>query len=317
MTMVPRTRFMFYANFMVNPAPLNVDNSFLSKLGTWQDGISFKIKTIDKPKIDLTTTEMNQYNRRRYAYTKVEYLPFTIKLHDTVDNKVLKLWREYFTYYFADSRTKSSTDMSSGTVDPTFTDSSGWGLRPIGEDTSFFSRIELYSLFGTQYTQTTYLNPRITAVDWEQNDSTSADPEEVSITFRYEAIEYKDPTTLSSSDATRFGFGTDIGDGGPNEVETGIGATVPINNSTYTVATQTSSNTGLAAAYAAANNPIPASQVIANPQQGPIDGIPGGNLPTQTGSISGTNGVISNTQSPVNSSIAAVGSFTYGPTQVA
>jgi hypothetical protein len=69
---------MFYANFVVNSNPLGIDSNFLSKLGTWQNGISFKIKTIDKPKVDLATTELNQYNRRRYAYTKIDYQPFVV-----------------------------------------------------------------------------------------------------------------------------------------------------------------------------------------------------------------------------------------------
>ena len=201
MTMIPKIRYMFYVNFVLNGAAPSMDNTnFLSNLGKpgIEGNVSFKVKTIDKPKVDPTVVELNQYNRKRLVYSKVEYMPFTIKLHDSVDSAVVKLWKDYFTYYFADSRTKSATDLGytgSGPTGSSFVDSSGWGLRPIAEDTNFFTRIELYSLFGGKYQMTAFLNPRITNIDFEQYDSSSSDPEEVSITFKYEALEYNEVTT--------------------------------------------------------------------------------------------------------------------------
>jgi len=214
MTMVPKIRYMFYVNFVLNSAAPSMDSGFLSKLGKagTVGNISFKVKTIDKPKVDPTVVELNQYNRKRLVYSKVEYMPFTVKLHETVDSAVVKLWKDYFTYYFGDSRPKTANDLSSIGSSPagsSFNDSSGWGLRPIAEDTNFFTRIELYSLFGTQYQKTAYLNPRITNIDFEQYDSSSSDPEEVSITFKYEAIEYNAVAQVSNSSADGVDFGFD------------------------------------------------------------------------------------------------------------
>jgi len=303
MTRVPRYRYMFYVNFIVNSDPLVINQSFLSKLGTWQNGISFKIKTIDKPKVDLTTVELNQYNRKRYAYTKVEYQPFTVRLHDTVDNTQLNMWREYFTYYFGDSRTKTATDMSSSTVGGTFADSTGWGFRPLGEDISFFSRIELYSLFGKQYTRTTYLNPRITNIDWEQYDSSNSDPEEVTITFKYEAIEYNDPAPITDLDVTKFGF--DVDGSAAVDPPGVVAPSIQSNNSStnaYNASNQQSITTPLF--YQPGLQAIAAlATVFAASATGPVDNAPAAYANNMTGS-STAGGVLANTQTSINSALS-------------
>lgn len=208
MRSVPRYKYMFFANFVPNAAAANM-YPWLMDLNNPTLGVSFKIKTIDKPKLELNTVELNQYNRKRYAYTKVEYQPFTIRLFDTVDNKPLDLWKQYFTFYFGDSRAKSQFDFSSSPVDPEFVDSTGWGFRPIVDDLNFFSRVELYSLFGRKYTQTNYVNPRITNADWQQYDTSSSEMDELALTFKYEALEYFDPQDITPEMANFFGF--DVG----------------------------------------------------------------------------------------------------------
>lgn len=205
MRSIPRYKYMFFATLYPNPAAAEL-YPWLTNLGDPTQGISFKIKTIDKPKLELSATELNQYNRKRYAYTKVEYQPFSIRLHDTVDNKPLDLWRQYFTYYFGDSRFKSSLDFGTSPVDSKFTDSTGWGFRPIASDVNFFYKVELYSLFGKKYTQVNYINPRITNVDWQQYDSSSSEPDDLVLTFKYEALEYLDPADITPAMATYFGF---------------------------------------------------------------------------------------------------------------
>lgn len=209
MTSIPRTKYMFYARF-VPDSQASALYPWLDKLGAPDTGgVSFKIKTIDKPKMELNTVELNQYNRKRHAYTKVEYQPFVIRLHDTVDNTPLQLWKDYFTYYFGDSRANKASMMNDSTVGPTFNDGTGWGLRPVAEDISFFSRVELYSLYGKFYTQLNYLNPKMTNIDWTQYDSSSSDPDEVAMTFKYEAIEYIDEQRISKDMLTMFGFDVD------------------------------------------------------------------------------------------------------------
>lgn len=204
---IPRYKFMFYANFVASKDALARHPEY-KNLGNWEDGISFKIHTIDKPRVDLNITELNQYNRRRYAYTKTEYQPFTVKIYDTSDDRPLKLWFNYFTYYFGDSRPKPSAETyNQQVIADKFDYSTGWGLRPLGERLNFFDRVELYAIFGGRYTQINYINPKIVSVDWQNYETSASDPSEFSMTMRYEAIEYKAfGKMLTTSDEERFGF---------------------------------------------------------------------------------------------------------------
>ena len=208
---LPRYKFMYYAKFIPSAAALAMyqDKTDLkyADLGSYENGISFKIHSIDKPRIDLNVTELNQYNRKRYAYTRVEYQPFNIKIHDTVDDIPLKMWRDYFTYYFGDSRTKSSGIYGQSVTADSFGYDTGWGFNPKANAYNFFDRVELYALFGKRYTQINYINPKIISVDWSGYDSSSSDLGDVSMTLRYEAVEYPAMgQKMRSTDLTKFGF---------------------------------------------------------------------------------------------------------------
>jgi hypothetical protein len=188
---VPRTKFMFKAEFTLGAAANNMMQNI--GLNLWQDtdNIAYKVKVIDKPRIGLAATELNQYNKKKIVYTKIEYNEATLRLHDTVDNSMLNVWVNYFTYFFGDSRPKVDSNYRQGSVSPLFEDNTGWGLRPISENTNFFDAITVYALFANTYTSFKYINPKITNIDWQNYDYSSSDPEEVSVTFKYEAIEYQ------------------------------------------------------------------------------------------------------------------------------
>ena len=224
LTAVPRSRYMFFARLEANSQAATI-YPWLTKLASPDQGVSFKIKTVDKPKIELNAVELNQYNRKRWAYTKTEYQPVTIRMYDTVDNRPLQLWKDYFRYYFGDSRANKSILMNDQTVSGVFNDGTGWGLRPLGEELSFFSKLEIFSLFGKKYTKTTYLNPKITMIDWQQYDSSSSEPDELSITFRYEAIEYSEEQTIGPRMESILGFTQDEPPIEPNNL-TGVSTVV-------------------------------------------------------------------------------------------
>ena len=206
---IPRYKFMYFVNLVPSASALAKYNDY-KDLGNWQssEGISFKIHTIDKPRVDLNTTELNQYNRKRYVYTKTEYQPLTIRMYDTADDRPLQLWTRYFMYYFGDSRPKTVNTYKKSVVGSEFdiSTSTGWGLNPQYEDYTFFDRIELYAIFGKRYSQVNYINPKITAIDWQNFASDSSEPAEMSMTLKYEALEYVGSKRIDSSMMTKFGF---------------------------------------------------------------------------------------------------------------
>ena len=227
---IPRYKYMFYARFNINAQALSMfpDQMLIGST----TGVSFKIKTIDKPNIELNQKELNQYNRKRYAYTKTEYRPVNISLYDTVDNKPFNLWIQYFNYYFGDARYKSSMTMQSSPVDSTFDDSTGWGLRPLVEQINFFTSVDLYAIFGKEYTLTSYLNPKISAIDWGNHDSSDSNLEELKMSLTYETLQY-DTGTITPELAAQFGF--DVGQSTlePNNVQVPIVSKRPANPTGY------------------------------------------------------------------------------------
>jgi hypothetical protein len=211
MTAVPRIKFNFFAKFTLGSGAISMLPTG-ANLDSYNDkrGLSFKVKTADKPKVTMVTEELNQYNKKVLAYKKVEYQEATIRLHDTVDDSILSTWIDYFTYYFADSRNKNPSDYTQSPVSAEFADSSGWGFRPLVENTRFFDKITIYALFAGTYTSFSYINPKITSIDWAQKDYSSSDPEEVIISFKYEAIQYEAIASPTNSGSTpnidNFGF---------------------------------------------------------------------------------------------------------------
>ena len=202
---VPRTKFLFFVEFVLSAggrAMITGNSDLNTYIGN--RGMSFKVKQIDKPKVTMTSADLNQYNKKRIAYTKLEYSDVSMKLYDTVDDSIMATWIDYFTYYFGDSRIKTGLGYGQSPIDPTFTDESGWGFRPISEDTKFFDKITVYAFYANTYTAFSYINPKITQIDWQNKDYSSSDPEELSINFKYEAIEYE--AFGKYAEPSRFGW---------------------------------------------------------------------------------------------------------------
>ena len=211
MRAIPRAKFMYYVNFVVDSTVTAIYPE-MSYLGDWQDGISFMVKSIDRPNIDLQTVELNEYNRKRVVYNKVKYSPTSITFHDTVDDRMHNVWLKYFQYYIGDSRPKTDTAKHDALAESSFYDSSGWGFRPINEAKNFFQRIEIYAIFGGRYTQINYINPRVTRAEWQRFDSSSAaETTEVNMSFDYEYIDYvQTGATLSQEQIDQMGFAVDV-----------------------------------------------------------------------------------------------------------
>jgi len=188
---IPRNRFLYFVEFNQSEGGKSMTSNANFNTHDAPRGISFKVKQIDKPKINLTTVELNQYNKKTLAYTKIDYGDVTMRLYDTVDDTVLSMWVDYFTYYFGDSRPKTDLAYDQSPVDAGFVDSTGWGLRPLTDGTKFFTSIRVYAFYANTYTSFSYMNPRITSVDWTQKEYSSSEPEEVNVTFKYEAIKYE------------------------------------------------------------------------------------------------------------------------------
>lgn len=169
----PRHKFMFYACF--TPGLGAQGRNFQS----WQSGFAFQISRVDRAKASPRTQTLNQYNRKRIVHTGIEYGDLSLQLHDTVDDRVLRVWRDYHKWYFGDGRSKNAaTTWRSSVINSreNFPVSNGWGFAPnagVNGNTNFFDTLDVYTFFGKKYTQVTFYNPKIDNITFDAMDHNS------------------------------------------------------------------------------------------------------------------------------------------------
>lgn len=187
---MPRQKFLFYATF--NPGPKVRNNPDFS---SWQRGFAFQISKVDRPKITPKVEEKNQYNRKRLVHTGIEFSDINLTLHDTVDDRVLRVWRDYYVWYFGQGRTKKAaatwrTPVIQGRED--FSIGNGWGFAPpnVGYDTQFFESMDIYTFYGKKYTSLRMYNPKITNITFDPMDTEMSTLANVDMTIKHEGYEY-------------------------------------------------------------------------------------------------------------------------------
>lgn len=193
-TAVPRFKFDFVTEFRLTQSGLAMTNQAKLNDRKSDRNIVFKVRQITKPRITLVHETLNQYNKKRIVYKKVDYQETSLRIYDTVDNSMLSLWVDYFTYFFGDSRPKNNSSYMQGIDEAAFSDDTGWGFRPLVNgynSTNFFEYIKVIAFYARTYTAFKYINPKITSIDFGEKDYAQSEVEEINVNFAYEAIEYE------------------------------------------------------------------------------------------------------------------------------
>jgi hypothetical protein len=95
----PKFKWLFHVYFEINKTLLT-DNQASVFPSDANHGIL--VKSIELPKFNIPLTELNQYNRKRYVQTKINYEPVRITFHDDNDDLIRHLWYTYYSYYYND-----------------------------------------------------------------------------------------------------------------------------------------------------------------------------------------------------------------------
>lgn len=110
----PRPKFLFHVSFNLNHAIPKLND--VIPLDD-QKAYSLLVKTVSMPAFDMNVEELNQYNRRRYVQTKMQYQPIDITFHDDTDDLIRNLWYNYYSYYYKDpSQRYDNLAISDGTL---------------------------------------------------------------------------------------------------------------------------------------------------------------------------------------------------------
>lgn len=202
--LIPKSKFLFYVQFVIK-AQFQLPNNELNRIG-------YLVKNVDRPKLQYKIQELDQYNRKRVAYTKVDYPSVNLIMHDTVDGAATKMIDDYNRFHFGDFSNMYPND-NEDTHNALWTNNSivgndmtYWGYRvknPINYGSAgpvnrglpgaeyFFDEINIYEFYGQKFTMYSLMNPKIESVNFSGTDSASSDGQDVSITVNPEGVLFR------------------------------------------------------------------------------------------------------------------------------
>jgi len=204
----PKFKWLFHVYFEINDVltglyPQAFPNSEIPGL---------LVKNIQLPKYSIQLHEMNQYNRKRYIQTKINYDPVSVTFHDDNNNAIRKLWFNYYSYYYNDPSQPSgvagrnSNAVAELNIKNTYNynieGEKNWGYlgEPSNSATAqaigiakapFFKTVKVYGFNQHNFVQYTLINPVIEKFDHDTYDySAGTGTMENRMTLRYESVKY-------------------------------------------------------------------------------------------------------------------------------
>jgi hypothetical protein len=228
----PKLKWLFHCSFDINRELITDNQSIFPE--SWNPSIL--VKTTDLPKFQVTVQELNQYNRKVFVQTKINYEPLRITFHDDHDNNVLKLWNIYARYNYYDfekaaratgqrfNRDLNMRNIYQNEMSPEMLQ---WGYSGSYDSANYslskdsptynavkapvFNSITIYGLSQHYVTEYKLINPVIQ--DWSHdsyNYSDATGTMEHSLTIRYSAVGYSSGSLRGSSPSDLIpGFGID------------------------------------------------------------------------------------------------------------
>lgn len=189
-TLIPKSQFLFHVYIELNPAVGDVDPN--------QAKFSILVKSIDLPKYTVETKTFNAYNRPNIVQTKITYEPITIKFHDDSSNIIRNLWKNYYQFYYKDSRLGINNNgdvMSTYLQKHKYQDNIplGFGYDPSKENNglvNFIKSIKIYSLHAGQHSSYVLVNPIIKRFNHGNHDYEQSATLEHEMTVSFETVLY-------------------------------------------------------------------------------------------------------------------------------
>lgn len=206
----PKFKWLFHVYFDINKVAVAGD--LIEKIFPKETNLGLLVKSIDLPKFSIQLDEMNQYNRKKYVQTKINYDPIRVVFHDDNANQVRHLWHSYFNYYYYDPRqpqgvaSRGTSSLASNelnrvnTYDPSITNQSTWGLKgdinnsdSTAAKTPFLKAINIYGFSQHNFALYQLINPMIESFSHDTyNYFETRSTMEHSMTLRYETVKYYD-----------------------------------------------------------------------------------------------------------------------------
>jgi hypothetical protein len=199
--LAPKQKFLFHVAFNINEAACK-DVNLVQR---HRNEIGMLLKNIDLPGYDVTVETANQYNRKRKVQVTHKYKDITVAFHDDNMGVINQLWQNYYSYYYADSKSASKGGAFGKTAIKNFNSIvAPYGLDN-GSDRPFFNYIMIYQMARHEFVSYKLINPVI--ISWAHNKmdySSGNTPHDNTMTLGYEAVEYN-VGQVNSQDVIGFG----------------------------------------------------------------------------------------------------------------
>ena len=184
----PRTRFMYYVQFEIDPTAHKATQFSNRKHAT---EIGYLIKTTDLPKFNIDQVTKNQYNRKKLIYKQINYEPINMKFHDDNAGVMNALWAIYYGTYFADRHNPAAafteTKYRAEGVDAF--NNFRYGLDN-NKTVDMFKSISIYTMSRRRYLGYKLINPRIKSWSHGSLDNSANDTLENEMSIEYESVSY-------------------------------------------------------------------------------------------------------------------------------
>lgn len=170
---------------------------------------------MDRLQISYDVSEFNQYNKKRLVQGKLQYNPLTFSFHDTVDGTAAKMVQAYNNFYYGDFTNKNNQSWNYDITGSNFESAGAFGLQGNRSPNSsyFFSRIEVYEIYGLVYSQMSFINPKFTSVDMQPLVIDDSQGNEINIASKYEGAVFEaiaQPVTAEFAELFGLPFHNDI-----------------------------------------------------------------------------------------------------------
>ena len=182
----------------------NLKQSRAQVLDAIRRSLVFNIKQIDGPKVNFQYDTLNQYNRKRNVYRRVDYDPVNIRFYDTMDNSALKLFRYLYELNLKDGRNRNKeyggeTAFNKGlyqsnpiSSESDFITQHNFGLDSSISNTTYpIKSLDLFLIHGGKYNLIRFVHPKIIAMDHDVLTYEASAPVEIGMQFAYETIVYE------------------------------------------------------------------------------------------------------------------------------
>jgi hypothetical protein len=181
----------------------NLKKSRAGVIDSIRRSLVFNIKQIDGPKVNFQYDTLNQYNRKRNVYRRVDYDPVSVRFYDTMNNAALKLFRYLYELNVKDGRNKSEAyggdrllnrnlyDYNSLTDTEKF-ENYNFGIdSSISTSTYPIKSLDLFLIHGGKYNLIRFVHPKIISMDHDVMTYESSQPIEIGMQFAYETVIYE------------------------------------------------------------------------------------------------------------------------------